>query len=32
VWARNDFVERTLRRKPMILRDWLAEHAVQRLK
>jgi len=26
VWARNDFVERTLGRKPMTLRDWLLEH------
>jgi uncharacterized protein YbjT (DUF2867 family) len=27
VWARNDFVERTLERKPRTLREWLAEHA-----
>ena len=27
VWARNDFVERTLGRKPRTLREWLAEHA-----
>ena len=27
VWARNDFVERTLGRKPMTLRGWLHEHA-----
>ena len=27
VWARNDFVERTLGRKPLTLREWLAEHA-----
>jgi uncharacterized protein YbjT (DUF2867 family) len=26
VWARNDFVERTLGRKPTTLRDWLLEH------
>lgn len=26
VWARNDFVERTLGRKPTTLRDWLIEH------
>ncbi|WP_409190273.1 SDR family oxidoreductase [Bradyrhizobium sp. RDM4] len=26
VWARNDFVERTLGRKPICLRNWLAEH------
>ena len=27
VWARNDFVERTLGRKPLTLRAWLHEHA-----
>ncbi|MFD1545087.1 NAD(P)H-binding protein [Nonomuraea guangzhouensis] len=27
VWARNDFVERTLGRKPITLREWLQEHA-----
>jgi hypothetical protein len=27
VWSRNDFVERTLGRKPRTLREWLAEHA-----
>ena len=26
VWARNDFVERTLGRKPTTLRQWLIEH------
>jgi uncharacterized protein YbjT (DUF2867 family) len=26
VWARNDFVERTLGRKPKSLREWLVEH------
>lgn len=26
VWARNDFVERTLGRKPTTLRQWLVEH------
>jgi uncharacterized protein YbjT (DUF2867 family) len=26
VWARNDFVERTLERKPTTLRQWLIEH------
>lgn len=26
VWARNDFVERTLGRKPLTLREWLEEH------
>ncbi len=26
VWARNDFVERVLERKPMTLREWLVEH------
>lgn len=26
VWARNDFVERMLGRKPRTLREWLAEH------
>lgn len=29
VWARNDFVERTLGRKPVTLREWLAEHRDQ---
>lgn len=27
VWARNDFVERTLGRKPMAFREWIKEHA-----
>lgn len=27
VWARNDFVERTLGRKPRTVREWLQEHA-----
>lgn len=27
VWARNDFVERTLGRKPLTLREWMLEHA-----
>ncbi|OBJ99960.1 NAD(P)H-binding protein [Mycobacterium sp. 1245852.3] len=27
VWARNDFVERTLGRKPVTVRAWLQEHA-----
>ncbi|CAM5602790.1 hypothetical protein SALBM311S_07773 [Streptomyces alboniger] len=27
VWARNDFVERTLGRKPRTLKEWLQEHA-----
>jgi uncharacterized protein YbjT (DUF2867 family) len=27
VWARNDFVERTLGRKPHTVREWLQEHA-----
>lgn len=27
VWARNDFVERTLGRKPLTLSEWLQEHA-----
>ena len=27
VWARNDFVERTLERKPVTLQAWLEEHA-----
>ncbi|MPY56058.1 NAD(P)H-binding protein [Streptomyces spongiae] len=27
VWALNDFVERTLERKPLTLREWLQEHA-----
>lgn len=27
VWARNDFVERILGRKPITLREWLQEHA-----
>jgi len=31
VWARNDFVERTLGRKPVTLRAWLQEHAQQLL-
>jgi uncharacterized protein YbjT (DUF2867 family) len=31
VWARNDFVERTLGRKPVTLREWVAEHAGQLL-
>jgi len=26
VWARNDFVERVLARKPATLRGWLEEH------
>jgi uncharacterized protein YbjT (DUF2867 family) len=26
VWARNDFVERTLGRKPMSVRQWLIDH------
>jgi uncharacterized protein YbjT (DUF2867 family) len=26
VWARNDFVERIIGRKPKTLREWLAEH------
>lgn len=26
VWARNDFVERTLGRKPVTLQEWLIEH------
>lgn len=26
VWARNDFVERTIGRKPTTLREWLVEH------
>ena len=29
VWARNDFVERTLGRKPVTLREWLVEHRNQ---
>lgn len=29
VWARNDFVERTLGRKPTTLREWLIEHRAQ---
>lgn len=32
VWARNDFVERTLGRKPLALREWLQEHADLLLK
>jgi uncharacterized protein YbjT (DUF2867 family) len=31
VWARNDFVERMLGRKPTTLRQWLEEHARQLL-
>lgn len=31
VWARNDFVERTLGRKPTTLREWLIEHRQQLL-
>jgi len=27
VWARNDFVERTLGREPVTVRAWLREHA-----
>lgn len=27
VWARNDFVERTLGRKPVTLEQWITEHA-----
>jgi uncharacterized protein YbjT (DUF2867 family) len=27
VWARNDFVERTLGRRPRTVREWLQEHA-----
>jgi uncharacterized protein YbjT (DUF2867 family) len=27
VWARNDFVERTLERQPVTVRAWLQEHA-----
>jgi hypothetical protein len=27
VWARNDFAERTLGRKPLTVREWLREHA-----
>jgi hypothetical protein len=26
VWALNDFVERTIGRKPTTLREWLIEH------
>jgi hypothetical protein len=26
VWARNDFVERTLGRQPMSVRQWLRDH------
>lgn len=29
VWARNDFVERILGRKPKTLREWLIEHRAQ---
>lgn len=32
VWARNDFVERMLGRKPRTLRQWLEEHAELLLK
>ncbi|MGW0710036.1 NmrA family NAD(P)-binding protein [Streptomyces sp. NPDC002643] len=32
VWARNDFVERTLGRKPITVREWLREHAEPLLK
>ena len=32
VWARNDFVERTLGRKPVTVREWLQEHADLLLK
>ncbi|WP_328437528.1 NmrA family NAD(P)-binding protein [Streptomyces sp. NBC_00444] len=32
VWARNDFVERTLGRKPLTVREWLQEHADLLLK
>ena len=31
VWARNDFVERTLGRNPITLREWITEHARQLL-
>jgi hypothetical protein len=27
VWARNDFLERALERKPLTVREWLQEHA-----
>jgi uncharacterized protein YbjT (DUF2867 family) len=29
VWARNDFVERTIGRKPRTVREWLIEHRAQ---
>ncbi|MCW8378660.1 NAD(P)H-binding protein [Streptomyces justiciae] len=32
VWARNDFVERVLGRKPRTVREWLEEHADLLLK
>jgi uncharacterized protein YbjT (DUF2867 family) len=32
VWARNDFVERMLGRKPLTVREWLQEHAHLLLK
>lgn len=32
VWARNDFVERVLKRKPITLRAWLEEHAQELLR
>lgn len=31
VWARNDFVERTIGRKPITLGEWLREHGEQLL-
>jgi hypothetical protein len=31
VWAPNDFVERTLGRKPVTVREWLKEHAAELL-
>ena len=32
VWARNDFVERMLQRKPKTLREWLIEHRAEMLE